>query len=118
MENKNLEEIIENENSEPEIKEEAVDSKSQAVEESIWDNPVWEKAENACDTEDAEDSLSVAPVEEIPEEEMVVEVPVENSDAKNIDWKKIANLVCTGLLVLLIAIPVSLLIYIIITFLA
>ena len=75
------------------------------------------------------DELTVAPVNELPpvkvhkkEKESVDSEPIDvfikklKKESRPIEIKKLINRACTALLVLLIAIPVLLLVYIIVTF--
>ncbi len=111
VENKELENNVEIENNEPEIKEEVVTE--EATEEAEAE-VVEEVAEETVE----EESLTVAPVEEISDEEILAGGFIDKikAKAKKVNWKKVWDAVATGLLFLLIAIPVLILAYVIITF--
>lgn len=107
--------------------ETAVEQSEESAVKETEDLPEEEKADESPVDEDS-NALTVAPVEELPPEKIEKEESPEDEiddddfikkikkEARKDGRKKFINLVCTGLIVLLLAIPVLLLIYIIITF--
>lgn len=145
MENKELETNVEIENKESEVKEEVVAeavaeeaaeeivaeeateeaaaeevaAEEPAIEEVVAEEPAIEE----CAAEEAipeEETLTIAPEVEISEEEIANASFLARfkEKVKKVNWKKVWDKVTTGILILLMASPILILVYIFYSFLS
>ena len=114
MENKELDMNVEVENKETENLDNAADeAATEAVAEVVEEAPAEE-------TKNAEEGLKVAPVEKLTEEDIAEGnklVALFKEKTKNVNWKKVWDKVTTGILILIMAAPILILVYIFIWFL-
>ena len=140
MENKELETNVEIENKESEVKEEVVDEAvaEEAAEEIVAEEATEEAAAEEVAAEEVaveevateeiaaeeaaaeEETLTIAPEVEISEEEIASASFLDRfkKTVKKVNWKKVWDKVTTGILILLMASPILILVYIFYSFLS